>query len=257
MTEPLVLTEKRANAFIITLNEPARRNPLSDPMIEALTEALRSNDARQSSLVVLRGAGDTFSAGGDIKQFHESLTADATEQLEGTAAFHDLLTVLEQMPGITLAAVRGGAFGGGCGLTALCDIAIAAKSAQFGCPEIRLGAFPMMITPALVRAIGARATAALSVSGEKISAERARELGLVFTVVDDHEFDDHLNRYIDRVGQIPAHVLRLGKMSIRAGETSDYRVGLESGAVLRSILFSSSTFHDSVSEFVNSTSARR
>jgi enoyl-CoA hydratase/carnithine racemase len=256
MTEPLVLTESRANAFIITLNEPSRRNPLSDPMIEALTAALKSDGARQASLVVLQGAGGTFSAGGDIKQFHDSLTSDATEQLDATSAFADLLTTLEQMPAITMAAVRGGAFGGGCGLTALCDIAIAAATAQFGCPEIRLGAFPMMITPALVRAIGPRATAALSVSGEKISAERARELGLVFTVVDDDEFDNHLARYIERAGKVPAHVLRLGKMSIRAGETSDYRVGLEAGAVLRSILFSSSAFHEGVNAFVDRAASR-
>lgn len=255
MTEPLVLTERRENTFLLTLNEPSRKNPLSDPMIEAMTEALTSKDAQSASLVVLQGAGGTFSAGGDIRQFHASLTTDANEQFDGTLAFGVLLNTLEQMPGLTMAAVRGGAFGGGCGLTAACDIAVASRTAQFGCPEIRLGAFPMLITPALVRAVGPRATAAMSLSGEKISAEEAYRLGLVFKVVDDTDFDGYIGGYIDQANKVPAHVLRMGKMSIRAGTMPDYRVGVDSGAVLRSLLFSSSAFHEGVEAFVSRAKA--
>jgi enoyl-CoA hydratase/carnithine racemase len=250
MSEPLVRTEQRGDVHVVWLNEPERKNPLSDPMIEALSAALRSRAARTASAVVLRGAGRTFSAGGDIRQFHESLTTDAAEQFEATASFRQLFLDLEDLPGVTIAAVEGGAYGGGCGLTAACDIAVASSTATFACPEIRLGAFPMLIAPALVRAIGARNTMALSVSGEKIDAVRARELGLVAEVVDESDFDSFLSAYLDRLLQVPAHVLHLGKMAVRAGGAEDYRVGLESGSILRSLLFSSVSFHDGVNAFV-------
>ncbi|GAA1009839.1 enoyl-CoA hydratase [Acrocarpospora pleiomorpha] len=250
MSEPLVRTEQRGEVHIVWLNEPERKNPLSDPMIERLSAALRSPEARAAAAVVIRGAGRTFSAGGDLRQFHASLTTDASEQFEATTSFRRLFLDLDDLPGVTIAAVEGGAYGGGCGLAAACDIVIAAGTATFACPEIRLGAFPMVIAPALVRAIGARNTMALAVSGEKVGATRARELGLVAEVVDEPEFDSFLSAYVDRLAGVPAQVLHIGKMAVRAGGADDYRVGLESGSILRSLLFSSPAFHDGVNAFV-------
>lgn len=251
----LVLAESTGDVFVATLNEPARKNPLSDPMIESLIDALTSPAAQSAGMVVLRGAGGTFSAGGDIRQFRNSLSTDAGDQLEATDAFRRLFLVLDDLPGMTMAAVQGGAFGGGCGLVAACDIALATASARFGCPEIRLGAFPMVITPALVRAIGPRATAALGTSGDTITSARARELGLAWEVVDDDKFDDAVTAWIERAANTPAQVLRMGKMSIRAGQAAEYRVGLESGSVLRALLFSSPAFHRGVTEFMDRAKA--
>jgi enoyl-CoA hydratase/carnithine racemase len=254
MGEAIVRTEQAGNVVVVWLNEPDRKNPLSDPMIDALSEALRAPQTKAASAVVIRGAGGTFSAGGDIRQFQQSLTSDASEQFEATSAFRQLFLDIEDLPGITIAAVEGAAYGGGCGLAAACDIALASSDAMFACPEIRLGAFPMVIAPALVRAIGARNTLALSVSGEPITADRARELGLVSDVVAAAEFDEFVSSYLAHMNRVPASVLHLGKMAVRAGNVKDYRVGLESGSILRSLLFASPAFHDGVNAFVQRSS---
>ena len=248
--EPLVRTEQTGTVVTVWLNEPGRKNPLSDPMIDGLSTALRAPRTRAASAVVIRGAGGTFCAGGDIRQFQQSLTTDAAQQFAATSSFRQLFLDIDELPGVSIAAVEGAAYGGGCGLTAACDIAIASTSASFACPEIRLGAFPMVIAPALVRAIGVRNTLALSVSGERIPAPRARELGLVSEVVDAAAFGEYLAAYIERLNRVPANVLHLGKMAVRAGNADDYRVGLEAGSVLRSLLFASPAFHDGVNAFV-------
>ena len=246
----LVVSRVSGHVATVTLNQPERKNPLSDPMIRALTATLRSPEVRSAGLVLVRGSGGTFSAGGDIKQFHAALTTDASEQLEGTDDFRDLLLTLESLEAVTVAVVDGVAFGGGCGLVAACDYAIASAAARFGCPEIKLGAFPMLIVPALVRAIGARATYALSVSGEEIDAAGALELGLVNDVVAE-DFEAYVEAYVDRANAVPADLLRLGKMAVRATLSGDYRAGVEAGSVLRSILFASPAFHEGVNAFVS------
>lgn len=245
-----VLTEISGHVATVTLNEPERKNALSDPMVRALAAALRSAKVRTAGVVLVRGSGGAFSAGGDIKQFHAALTSDASEQLKGTADFRDLLLTLESLEAVTVALVDGLALGGGCGLAAACDYAIASDVAKFGCPEIKLGAFPMLIAPALVRAIGVRATYALSVSGTLIDAWRARELGLVSEVVAASTFETYIADYVDRVNAVPADVLRMGKMAVRASMASDYRGGVEAGSALRSLLFSSPAFHDGVTAFL-------
>jgi enoyl-CoA hydratase/carnithine racemase len=251
MTRPLVRAETRGKVLVLWLDDPERRNPLSDPMIEALSAALRSPQARSAPAVVIRGAGRTFSAGGDLRQFHASLTADAVAQFALTASFRQLFLDLDELPGVSVAAVEGAAYGGGCGLAAACDIAIAASTARFACPEIRLGAFPMVIAPALVRAIGARNTLALAVSGEEITAARAREVGLVAEVVGEAEFDACVAAFLGRLNQVPAEVIHLGKLAVRAARAGDYRTGLESGSLLRSLLFSSPAFREGVSAFAD------
>lgn len=236
---------------VITLNEPKRKNPLSDRMIADLTYALESPDVRSSGLVVLRGAGGSFSAGGDIRQFHSQLTADAIEQFEATKGLRELFMALEAVPAVTMAIAEGEAFGGGCGLVAACDMAVAADTAVFACPEIRLRAFPMVIAPALVRAMGRRATMGLAVSGRTIDSEGALALGLVNEIVPAGKIDEWLDGLIDHLSDVPVNVLPMGKIALRSAATDDYLVGLETGSVLRSLLFSSSAFHDGVQAFID------
>jgi enoyl-CoA hydratase/carnithine racemase len=114
----LVLARVDGHVATVTVNQPERKNPLSDPMIRALTAALAVRAVREAGVVLVRGAGGAFSAGGDIKQFHASLTTDASEQLEGTRDFREMLLTLESMEAVTVAVVEGPALGGGCGLTA-------------------------------------------------------------------------------------------------------------------------------------------
>lgn len=250
MSEPLVLTRTEGTSLHVQLNDPARRNPLSDPMIAALNTVLTSSEALKASVVVIRGSGGFFSAGGDIAGFQAALTTDATEQYEATHEFRKLFLALDELEGTVVAVVEGQALGGGCGLAAACDIVLATASARFGCPEVNLGAYPMVITPALVRAMGARAAIALSSRGTRISATRAQQLGLVTEVYPDAEFDAEVDEYVAALASVPGHVLRMGKLSVRASESSEYRRALESGSLLRSLLFSSPAFHDGVNAFV-------
>ncbi|PKW17471.1 enoyl-CoA hydratase/isomerase family protein [Saccharopolyspora spinosa] len=253
MSDGLVDVTVEGNVANVMLRDSARRNPLSDAMIDALTTALRTSEVHAASVVVLRGEGGFFSAGGDLAQFHASLTTDAMSEYEATESFRVLFQVLESVPGLVLAVVEGKALGGGCGLAAACDLVLAPHSAKFGCPEINIGAFPMVIVPPLVRAIGARATLALSATGTQIDATEARRLGLVTEVFVDDEFEDEVAEFVKRMGSRPRHALTLGKATVRSAQTSSYDEGLLMGSVMRALVFAQPSFHDGVSEFVART----
>lgn len=256
MAEPMIIQRVDDGVLYLLLNDANRRNPLSEPMIAALNEALTSSEAHSVGVVVLRGAGGFFSAGGDVRGFQESLTTNALEQLAATQEFRRLFSNLDALEALTVAVVEGQALGGGCGLAAAADVVIASENARFGCPEVHLGAFPMVITAPLVRAIGPRATLALAVGGKSINARRAKELGLVTEVFVEEGFEEQLRVYFAHLAQLPIHVLRLGKMSVRAAEMADYRSGLESGSALRSLLFATPEFHHGVNAFVEGRASK-
>ncbi|MFC9359199.1 enoyl-CoA hydratase/isomerase family protein [Rhodococcus sp. NPDC057014] len=250
MSKDLVTVDVDNAVATVLLRDGARRNPLSDRMIEALVEALHSAEVRNAPVVAIRGESGFFSAGGDLDQFYANLTTDALVEFRATELFRSLFQALEALSGITIALVEGKALGGGFGLAAACDMVLASRSAMFGCPEIKIGAFPMVIVPPLVRAIGARNTLALSVTGQPVTAERARELGLVTEIFDAEEFDERARTFVTALGNQPAHVLTLGKSTVRSAAESTYDEGLLMGSVMRALVFSQQSFHDGVSAFV-------
>ncbi|MDE2306541.1 MAG: enoyl-CoA hydratase/isomerase family protein [Gammaproteobacteria bacterium] len=168
----------------LTLNRPQARNALDAGLIDALREALARHAGRAATRVLLLGAaGSAFCAGADLAAMRREGRAPRVENLADTAALAALLAALRASPKPCIACVQGPAFGGGLGLVAACDLAIAADTAQFRLPEVRLGLVPALISPYVIEAIGVRQMRRYALSGETIDPARARELGLVHEVV--------------------------------------------------------------------------
>lgn len=183
MTSPLLI-ERRGDTTLLTLNRPERRNALSPRLLEALLEALRAPGPRPGAFV-LTGAGVGFCAGGDLGASDRAGGgADDGEdgffeQHRGRAAFAALLGALANSPVPVIAAVNGDALGGGCGLAAACHLIVADERARFGTPELKLGLFPWMISPVLSRNLPRKIVMDMVLTGRRLSAIEARDLGLV------------------------------------------------------------------------------
>jgi methylglutaconyl-CoA hydratase len=182
----------------VLLNRPDRGNAFNQAMLDELGGTLKTLAADDAvRIVVLRGAGRHFCTGADL----QSRGPSAASQPAPTATYslRDVLAALDALPKPTVAVVQGGAIGGGVGLVACCDVAIAVDAAFFSIPEVRVGMAPMGITPFMIRAIGHRAFRRYGLSGERISAAEALPLGLVHEVCAAEKLDETLTRIADEL----------------------------------------------------------
>jgi methylglutaconyl-CoA hydratase len=166
------------------MNRPARKNAFDADLISALSEAFEDLQGAEGVRVVfLRGAGGTFSAGADLDWTRSAVEATEGENREDAMALARMLKGLWDLPPLTVALVEGAAFGGGVGLAAACDMAIATADARFSFSEVKLGLTPATISPYVVAAIGPRTARALFATGRVFGAEEALRIGLVGEVV--------------------------------------------------------------------------
>lgn len=196
----------------VTLNRPAVHNAFDDALIARLTEALREiGEDPGVRVVVLRGAGKSFSAGADLTWMQRMADYSRTQNLADAMGLAQLLHTLDSLPRPTIAAVHGAAFGGGVGLVAACDIAVAAETAAFSLSEVRLGLIPAVISPYVVAAIGARQARRYFLTAERFDAREARRMGLVHEVTTPEALEA-------RVAAIAAELLRGGPGAIGAAK---------------------------------------
>lgn len=176
----LVERQRDDGVLLLALNRPERRNALSGALVEALRDALaEANRDDEVRAVVITGRGKAFCAGGDLADGMAAASQGFLANHDARAGFARLL---EEIPGCrvpVIAAVTGDALGGGCGLVAACDLAVADPEARLGTPEIKLGLFPWIILAALQRSVPRKALLEMVLTGEKIDARHARSIGLV------------------------------------------------------------------------------
>lgn len=184
--ETITLEATREGIAILTLNRPDKHNAFNGQVIEELTDALETLEEQDTlRLVILRGAGRTFSAGADLEWMKAAQHWTREDNEADAMALAVMLRKLAELPQMTLALVQGAAMGGGAGLVAACDVAVAMKGTKFRFSEVRLGLTPATISPFVISAIGPRWTKALFVTGEMFDAAFAEKIGLVQYVVDD------------------------------------------------------------------------
>jgi methylglutaconyl-CoA hydratase len=172
----------------LTLNRPHRRNAFDEALVSQLTSALRRVDANNDvRAVVLSGAGSCFCAGGDIEWMKRAGGQAFDANLADAVRLAEMMRVLDQLSKPTVALVHGAAYGGGVGLVACCDIAIATADATFCLSEVKLGIIPAVVSPYIVRSIGARQARKIFLTAEIVSAEVALRIGLVHEVVGENE----------------------------------------------------------------------
>jgi methylglutaconyl-CoA hydratase len=186
-TSQLVDIEATPSGVVtVTMNRPKRKNAFDAGLISALAEAFEALQGAEGVRVVfLRGAGGMFSAGADLDWMRAAVEASELENRDDAMALARMLKGLWDLPHLTVALVDGGAFGGGVGLAAACDMAIATRDARFSFSEVRLGLTPATISPYVVAAIGPRRARALFATGRVFSAEEAEAFGLVDEIVAD------------------------------------------------------------------------
>lgn len=184
----------------VMLNRPEVHNAFNAELIAELSAALAgfASDAGVRA-VVIAGAGKSFSAGADLTWMRLTAGYSADENRADALLAAQLMRALDELPKPAIARVHGAALGGGVGLVACCDIAVATESAVFGLSEVRLGIVPAVISPYVVAAIGARNARRFFLTGERFPAEEARRVGLVHEVVAGADLDTAIGRYLDAI----------------------------------------------------------
>ena len=167
--------------------------------LTAFAEAVPADGSVRA--VVLRGAGPVFSAGADVQWMSRMIGFTREENLADARTAAAMFLALDRMPVPVIGRIHGAALGGGSGLAAICDVVVAADDAQFGFTEVALGILPAMISPYVVRKIGLSAARELCLSGARFTAARAKEIGLVHTVVPAADLDRAVDRTSDAVPQ--------------------------------------------------------
>ena len=213
--DQLVLREDRGGVARLTLNAPDRLNALSDAMLAALAEAFAALAADASArVVVIAGAGRAFCAGHDLREMQAGRQAPDG----GAAYFADLFArcaaVMQAIPALpqpVIAQVHGIATAAGCQLAATCDMVVAAEDARFGVNGVNIGLFCSTPMVALTRAVGPKAAFELLVTGEFVTAPRAREIGLVNRVVPAADLRAETDRLAQTVAAKLTAAVRIGK----------------------------------------------
>ena len=214
----------------IALNRPDVHNAFDDHLIAELTAVLERIDGDATvHAVVLTGNGASFSAGANLNWMRAMASASEAQNRTDSEALARLMRTLNFLSKPTVARVNGAAYGGGVGLVACCDIALAADGAKFGLTEVRLGLVPAVISPYVIAAIGARQARRLFVTGEIFDAAEAARIGLVHMTVPAAELDTAVERALEALGkggstaqrEAKLLALRMSGMMIQNAERTD------------------------------------
>jgi len=217
MTFKTLNVERRGPSAWVWMNRPEVHNAFDERLIAELTEAVGALDGREDvRAIVLAGAGKSFSAGADLNWMKRQGTAPLDENLADARKLAALFRAISGCRTPTVARVHGAALGGGMGLASACDICVASTKAQFATSEARLGLIPAAIGPYVIRAIGERHAYRYFQTAERITAERAREIGLVHEVAAPDDLDACVQQVLDALVAGGPHAQAAAKDLIRA-----------------------------------------
>jgi enoyl-CoA hydratase/carnithine racemase len=239
----------------LTLDRPSQANPLNRETAKSLQERLseiRGGDAR---CVVIEGAGETFSAGGDISTMNEWLEDDSQslDQLDSIEAVSQAVVDLVRFPLPTIAKIDGAAVGAGASLAIACDLQVATRRSKLGFVFRNVGLTVDSATSYLLaRQVGANVAKELVFTGELIEAERAQELGLLNAVHPADEFEERVEALADRIASGPTAALRQSKRLIDQARTQSLTEARANEDVAQSLLLETDDFEEGVRAFLDS-----
>jgi methylglutaconyl-CoA hydratase len=195
------LTTRRQGAIEhLTLNRPDVRNAFNEEVIAELTAWARSKVTDPAlRVVVLAGAGKVFSAGADATWMAKMAGYTHAENVQDATRMAEMFLALNRIPAAVVGRIHGAALGGGAGLAAICDVAIAEDSALFGFTETKLGILPAVISPYVLPKIGPSAARELFLTGMRFRAARAKEIGLIHAVVPADTLDQTVQLYVEEL----------------------------------------------------------
>jgi len=228
MEDPL-LDERRGPIRVLTLNRPAQRNALSPDLLGRLRAALQDADRDDATRVVcITGSGDrAFCAGADLS----SVAAGTLAGHDGRRAYSGVLLDLSRLGKPVVACINGAAVAGGLGIVASCDFAVAAEEAHFALPEIDVGLFPYIALAPLCRLLGRRRALDLAMTGRRVDAREALQIGLLNAVVPRAQLWERTEALLQTLaGKSPA-VLRLGRKAFYGMQDVPFPAQLEAMAL--------------------------
>jgi methylglutaconyl-CoA hydratase len=230
----ILIQQRREEVMILTLNRPEVHNALNPDLIAALTETLQNLDRDESvHVIVLAGSGKHFCAGGDLEWMQKSVEFSKTENIQDAQLLSDLFHTLYCLSKPTLALVQGAAYGGGIGLIACCDIAIASKKAKFSFSEVKLGLVPAVISPYVIKAIGERQAKRYFLTAEIFDAYTAQQRGLIHELTSGENLYENAQDIITLLLKNSAHAMKISKQLFQPVPPAAHQRMIETLAEIR------------------------
>lgn len=242
----MILYQVEQGVARITLNRPEKRNALNPELIAELKKAVQGSDR----LIVLTGAGNDFCSGADLSALHNQAEANVLDHIASARELADLFIAMRRHPRPIIAAVRGRALAGGCGLATAADIILASESAQFGYPEVNIGFVPAMVMAILRRCISEKRAFELITTGDIISAQTAFEYGLVNRVFADETFDVDVHAFATRLASKSTSALMLSKQLLYHTDAMSFEAAIEAGVQTNAISRSTEDFKRGIERFL-------
>ena len=219
MSAPLPLTiqvVRLANVDYVTLFRPEVRNAFNEHLIAEMTRwAERAAADRELRAVVINGAGPTFCAGADLAWMAKMAGYSREDNLRDARAAATMFAAIDKLPVPVIAQIHGAALGGGAGLAAVADIAVAAEDTTFGFTEVKLGLIPAVIAPYVVAKIGQSAARELFMTGWRFDADHAKAIGLVHAVVQPGDLQQTVNKYLNELAKNGPEAMAAAKALLR------------------------------------------
>jgi len=236
----------------ITLNRPEKKNALNADLIAGLSSALQqANNNEAVRAVVITGAGADFCSGADLSALQKIASASVEDNVADAQSLMDLFELIRKLDVPVIAAVRGRALAGGCGLATACDIVLASESARFGYPEVKIGFVPAMVTAILRRNVSEKRAFELLTLGGEISAEEAAGMGLVNRVFPEAEFDGEVESYARRYEKVSRTAVSLSKRLLYQVDGLSFSDALQNGADVNVIARMTEDCKQGVARFLN------
>jgi methylglutaconyl-CoA hydratase len=220
----------------VTLNRPEKRNALNDELISGLKRSLREADETEAvRAVIITGAGADFCSGADLSALQKISESSITENLEDASSLMELFAQIRKVRVPVVAAVRGRALAGGCGLATACDLVLAAASARFGYPEVKIGFVPAMVMAILRRNVSEKRAFELITRGGEIGAAEAERLGLINHVFEDDAFETEVETFVRAFEKVSRSAVMLSKRLLYHMDSLTFEAALEAGAEVNAI----------------------
>ncbi|MFN7936242.1 MAG: enoyl-CoA hydratase/isomerase family protein [Bryobacteraceae bacterium] len=238
--------------FRITLNRPEKRNALDRDSILRLRALLK--DAQQDEaarVVLLSGEGKDFCSGADLSELQRIRDAGTLENFEDARILGELFQEMRRHPLPVIAAVRGRALAGGCGLATACDVVLAADNAQFGYPEVNIGFVPAMVMAILRRSISEKQAFDLLTTGRIVSAQEALAMGMINAVYPSETFESSVEDYASRMAARPASAVQLTKRLLYHMDGMGFDAAIDSGAQMNAIARMTADCRKGIDRFLN------
>jgi methylglutaconyl-CoA hydratase len=235
MTDKVLYSADRGIARI-TLHRPEKRNALDGEMIAGIRQALAQSAAGAGiRVVLLTGTGKDFCSGADLAALESLKDAGVMENLADARRLGDLFLDMRRHPRPIVAAVRGRALAGGCGIATAADIVLAADSARFGYPEVNIGFVPAMVMAILRRSISEKRTFELLATGETISAHEAAGIGMINRVYPEDAFDKEVESCLNQLAARSPSALTLTKNLLYQTDGASFESALSAGVQINAL----------------------